>query len=519
VVLARAYRATGDVRFANEVVAQISSWIDQCPFGRGMQWRSPLELAIRVLNWVWAYDLLRDSHAFDGARERFHDSLYRHVWDIARKFSRGSSANNHLIGEAAGMFVACCYFPDLPNADRWRAESQTILEREIIEQTHEDGGGREQAFGYHGFVLQFLLAAAVVAKRSGQDLAAAYWQRLERMLEFAARMIEAGPPPAFGDADDGYVLDLGAAPGDVRDTLAIGAALFGRSDFKLVAADHAEAVRWMLGKEGLESFDALSTEAAPVQLESRAFPQSGYYLLQCGHARQPDGISVLFDCGELGLTSIAAHGHADALSFTVRAFGEDLIVDPGTYDYFTYGKWREYFRSTGAHNTISVDRADQSTMLGPFLWGSRATATVTHWDPAPSSPSVAGMHDGFTRLPNPVTHHRRLQLDVRTRSLTVSDELACSGTHEVALHFHLAESCSATSIDKNRILISAPGGTAELAADPALTVDVIRGREEPPMGWVSRRYHCRTATTTIVASGTATGRSSYVCRVRIHEAG
>ena len=90
---------------------------------------------------------------------------------------------------------------------------------------------------------------------------------------------------------------------------------------------------------------------------------------------------MVFDCGELGFKAIAAHGHADALSFTLRAFGSDVFVDPGTYDYFSYSAWRAYFRSTSAHNTLAVDGRDQSVMLGPFLWGARAQARCIAWEP------------------------------------------------------------------------------------------------------------------------------------------
>src|SRR5262245_9311217 len=36
VVLGRAYRATGELRFASAVVEQLESWFNQCPFGMGM---------------------------------------------------------------------------------------------------------------------------------------------------------------------------------------------------------------------------------------------------------------------------------------------------------------------------------------------------------------------------------------------------------------------------------------------------------------------------------------------------
>ena len=513
VVLGRAYQASGDTRFAHEVVAQIESWIDQCPFGRGMHWRSPLELGIRAINWVWAYDLIRDSGAFgDESRTRFVDALNLHAWDTFRKRSRGSSANNHLVGEAAGLFVTGTYFGQLPDAARWRAESGAILECQIREQTYEDGGGREQAFGYHRFVLQFFLVAGIVARRAGTDFSPAYWSRLERMLEFACKMLEGGSAPTFGDDDDGYVLDLGASPGDLRDLLAIGAAIFDRSDFKALAHGHEEAVRWLLGQDGLARYDSLAPSLKG-QLGPHAFAHSGYYLLQCGHPDARDRISVLFDCGELGFGSIAAHGHADALSFTIRAFGEDLLVDPGTYDYFTDAEWRQYFRSTRAHNTIEIDDASQSETLGLFLWGRRANARCTHWDADLRRPCVEGEHDGYTRLTDPVTHARRLELDTDARVLTILDTVRASASHKLTLYFHLAEHCVVRSHGPHVLKITTPSGSAILTIDPALEVTHRRGSTDPRSGWVSRGYHRKTEATSIEAKGRIEGESRFISRL------
>src|SRR5882672_1556693 len=163
VVLGRAYRATGDIRYAAAVIEQLESWLEQCPFGRGMNWRSPLELAIRLINWVWAIDLIRESGLVTGTFwTRLRHSTYLHLWQITRNYSRGSSANNHRVGEAAGVFIASSYFRGLDKAGRWRQESRRILSEEIISQTYLDGGSREQAVGYHVFVLQFFLPAAII---------------------------------------------------------------------------------------------------------------------------------------------------------------------------------------------------------------------------------------------------------------------------------------------------------------------------------------------------------------------
>src|SRR4029078_8588466 len=95
-------------------------------------WLSPLELAIRLINWVWSLDLIRESALVAGElRTRIHTSVYLQAREIVRRYSRGSSANNHLIGEAAGVFVASCYFPGLDPARRSRRQRRPSLRREL----------------------------------------------------------------------------------------------------------------------------------------------------------------------------------------------------------------------------------------------------------------------------------------------------------------------------------------------------------------------------------------------------
>lgn len=516
VVLGRAYHATGEVRYASAVVEQLESWLEQCPFGYGMNWRSPLELAIRLINWVWAIDLIRESGLVTGKlRSRLHHSIYLHLWEITRKYSRGSSANNHRIGEAAGVFIATSYFRELDDAGRWQRESRQILDEEIIAQTYSDGGSREQAVGYHVFVLQFFLLAGIVARNTGKDFPEVYWSRLEGMLEFLGALSEGGTaPPMIGDSDDGYVLDLGDSR-ELRSLFCIGAGLFRRADFKAWAGSYAEPARWLLGRSSRAEFNALAAAPAAELLVSRALPDSGYYLLQCGHKGWGDRVSVVFDCGELGFKSIAAHGHADALSFALRAFGSDVFVDPGTYDYFSYPVWRAYFRSTRAHNTVVVDSLDQSTMLGPFLWGPRAQARCMAWEPRIQGGKVIGEHDGYRHLADPVRHRRTLELDERSRVLTIQDDIVAAGPHEIAAYFHLAEDAILSADGPNRYRIVVGGGTVTLEVDARLAVSVVTGSGEPIAGWISRAYHRKGPISTLIARGRCQGTGSYVSRIDI----
>jgi len=524
VVLGRAYYLSGDIRFADAVAEQLDSWLKQNPFGLGMNWRSGLELGIRLINWVWALNLIKDSKAIDDQlQNRILDSISRHIWEIDRKYSRGSSVNYHLIGEAAGVFVAASYFRNLKKASCWQARSREILCREIFGQTFPDGGMLEQAIGYHFFVLQFFVIAGITARATGQDMPESYWSRLEKIFEFLGVLSEGGDAlPAFGDGDDGYVLDIGHDPHSVREWLAVGAALFGRSDFKAWAGGYAEPVEWLLGESGRNGFEAIP-ESQIERITSRAFKDSGYYLLQHGEFGSPERISVVFDCGPLGMGALAGHGHADALSFTLRAFGKDVLVDPGTYDYFSYPKWREYFRSTRAHNTVVIDGRDQSEMLGLFLWGRKAKADCLSWQPTDVGGKVIGKHDGYTHLKDPVIHKRMLDLD--GQELVVRDDIIARGKHEIEVFFHLAEHCVVIPAGRNRYLVDVGWETIEdvgrrtieIELDPCLKVEEFKGSEDPICGWVSRGYHQKEAGTTLVGRCTGKGNTCLVCRIDIGE--
>lgn len=508
--LARAYRLTGRERYLSAILRQMESWMAQCPFGLGMNWRSPLELGIRLINWTWTLQLVGEASVPQRLRERLIGLACRHLWEISRKYSRYSSANNHRIGEAAGVFIGSSYFRGFEKSAGWRAESRRILEEEIAAQTHPDGGTREQAMGYHLFVLEFFLLAGLVARFQGEDFSRDYWRRIEAMLEFLRGMQEGGDHlPMFGDCDDGYVLDLGSGRERARDLLCVGGIVLRRSDLVASAGGYREPAMWLLGAEGYQAYRRLSADcvhgAAPSRLACRSYPYSGYYLLQYGDADAPERVSVTFDCGQLGMPPLAAHGHADALSITVRVGGHDLLVDPGTYDYFTYRQWREYFRSTKAHNTVVVDGRSQSEPLGLFLWGQKAEGRLVNWSPMVWGGTVTGEHDGYAGLG--VVHRRSVSLDGRKGDLEIRDTLEGKGRHTADWLLHFGEAVSVVRAGAGRFLVRVGAAELVLECDPCLETSLSRGEETPMLGWVSRGYHRKVPSTTL------TGRCCWADRL------
>lgn len=521
VVLARAYRATGDPRYAETVMDHLEDWARQCPFGRGINWRSPLELAIRIINWAWALALIESSGVVTSDRLRnLLPVVYRHLWDIQRKYSHFSSANNHLIGEAAGVFIGCTFFRSLRSSDAWRNEAGRILVQEIGRQTLEDGGNCELSSSYHLFVLEFFLLAEIVARRSQRSFGTAYRARLESMFAYLAALQEGGDHlPSLGDGDDGFVLDLEAPETRARSILSVGAELFDRDDWRALGEGHDERAYWLLGGEPTVGARRTIKGRSDSRLRSRALKASGYYLLQAGSASGDDRVSLTFDCGPLGFGAIAAHGHADALSFTLRVFGSDVIVDPGTYDYFTYPRWRDHFRSTRAHNTVGVDGLDQSQMLGSFIWGQRAVARCVRWQPTSSGGIVTGEHDGYSRLPDPVRHRRTIELDVDRATIHIQDELDGETAHDAEFCLHFAEHCVVSKAGPHSVRVDFGRGMLDIDLDSRLQVDLVHGQSNPPAGWVSRGYHHKAPATSLFATCAWSGKLNLRARMSLRKVG
>lgn len=506
-VLARAWQQTGDVRYAEGAFRMFESWLDANPFGYGMNWKNPLELGVRVINWVFALDLLRNAPLDRNVWDRIHVALNLHVWDLARKFSRGSSANNHLVGEAAGAFVAAAWLPGLPDAGRIRRQAQHILAAEILKQFNADGGTSEQAIGYQFFSLQFFSVCKLVAERIGEAMPEAYTSRLSAAYGYLDAFAEGGNElPFYGDKDDGYVLDCGDASHDVEAAVAFGRALSGAR-----SGCSAEAGFWLLDIP-------VVPVAAPTDrlLQSRSFPESGHYLLQSGSGE--DRVSIQVDCAPLGYGSIAAHGHADALAFTLRMGGLLMLVDPGTYDYYTEPHWRNGFRHTRAHNTVCVDDQNQSELLGAFLWGRQTESRCLEWRSDGALTVLRGEHDGYRALPDPVSVERSFRFHADRRVLELEDVLEATGEHACTTAFHFHPGCE-VSVEAGVVTATRAGQSLRIVLPGSVDVSVHRGDVSRMLGWFSSGYHRKEPSTTVVVGARLKGRNTWRYEISMVSAG
>ncbi|HEV8260073.1 MAG TPA: heparinase II/III-family protein, partial [Burkholderiales bacterium] len=381
----------------------------------------------------------------------------------------------------------------------WLATAKAILEREALLQNAPDGVNREQAVSYQQFVLDLLLLTLLAGKANGQWFSVAYESRIEAMLEYIASIMDVGGNvPMIGDGDDALAVNLaqGGDASSYRSLLASGTILFGRGDFKLKAGALDDKTRWLLGEEA----DALFQEqsAAQTQLPVRqAFPAGGYYILGCDFETENE-IRLIVDAGPLGYQTIAAHGHADALAFTLSVSGLAFLIDPGTFAYHTEAPWRRYFRGTVAHNTVCVDGQDQSQSGGNFMWLRKARAGCSLWLCTTEQDLFEGWHDGFMRLADPVMHRRRIALDKAARRVVIEDVLQMAGEHDIGLLFHCDERCRVDAVPDGYALTEGEKTISlKLPQAEGASSQVLCGSIAPILGWVSRHFDVKQPAPTI----------------------
>jgi uncharacterized heparinase superfamily protein len=454
VTLGQAYWLTNDNRFAAGFVDQVSAWIDANPVGMGINWASSLEVAFRSIAWLWALGLCIDSgEVTPDFFARMLKSLIEHGRHVERYLSYYYSPNTHLTGEALGLLYLGLALPELSRAEGWRNLGLQILLDQATKQVRADGVYFEQSSYYHRYTTDIYTHLFALTRADDNmihcEMEALLRRKLEGMLDHLMWVTRPdGSSPLFGDDDGGRLIKLAPrAANDFRDTLAVGAAVLKRGDWKYVAGAAPAEMLWVIGPEGVEGYDRLEAET-PREI-SKGFRSSGYFVMRDGWRR--DSSFVLIDCGPHGADIGCGHAHSDALSIEFASGGVTWLVDPGTFVYAADPKTRDEFRSTAAHNTVTVDDQPQSVPSNPFSWRTAAKCQLREFVEHRGAIFFQGSHDGYERLQDPVTHTRSALylrpdpgVDLPGR-LIVRDKFTTKKRHRYTIRYHFTPNCEVTA--------------------------------------------------------------------------
>jgi uncharacterized heparinase superfamily protein len=433
----QAYILKRDEHYAIAAKNILDSWITDNPYGYSINWTCTMEVALRILTWIYFFHIFAHSDSWQDSdfREKFLCTLFLHGRFITQHLEYSDINGNHYTANATGLVFAGLFFGKGNKPQFWHKRGWHILKTELYRQVFPDGVNCEASVAYHRLVLELFFLPAYYREKCGLETPPSYRKRLIAMANFAASYSRPqGTIPLWGDADDARALPLGTqALNDHRYLAGLIGIAWNDPELCQAFAGTRSEIFWLLGPEIAAS---LPQTEIPYNLpKSTAFPEGGFFIM-----RNPQD-HIFIDCGSVGLGGRGGHGHNDCLAFEAVLNSVQLISDCGAYLYTASYTERNNFRSTAYHNTPQVDGKEINRFIHPdYLWNlhNDAKPELKYWETNDEQDCFCGSHSGYQRLKDSVTPIRTIILDHRHHALIIQDQFEGRGEHQLSIPLHLA---------------------------------------------------------------------------------
>ncbi len=419
----------------------VTEWISSCPVAMPLAWDA-YPLSLRLNNWARAYMVFENELAQDTAfSQMLRQSMY--IQSIyLEKHLEYHLLNNHLLENGRTLWLMGHFFNGADD-DRWRQKGFSILMESLKADFYEDGGHDERSPMYHQIMLDVYQEVFDILVLANEPVPDYVEPRLNDIKNWFVNVLHPdGNLPLFHDC----AFDIAGDPADFID-------------------------------DGLSPANGLT-----------ALDASGYFVLRDLDKHH----FFMMDCGSMGPDHKNGHGHCGALSFEASIGGQRFIVDSGVNDYNSDIEWRDYFRSTRAHNTVVIDGCEQSEIWERFRIAQRyATKDVVSSESEFLS-FVAASHTGYKRLPGNVSH-RRWMCYVDHKFWVICDLIDGTGTHliESLLHFHPAVQIAEYGVPTDfghKAKVTRDNIPLQVLSWGASSINHYQGRLSPIQGFYAPRF-------------------------------
>lgn len=377
---ARAYLITNDNKYYIAFSKQLGSWLKDNPYSYGSNYKCGQEATLRMTNLLISYSVFKEFGLITKEDNR-------HIFEIIEGsykkvlsnffYAHRCIKNNHTFTEILGLIIGAWCSEDNGKLKK----AYELMDEEIVNQFHPDGGFTQYSFNYHRFTLQIFECLFKVSERTGL-----YINRVERIKKSILLLYQVqernGDVPNYGSNDGALIFPLSIC--GYRDFRPVLNTMYVLLEGKRLYAPgkYDEELLWF-GK----SKDLL---LANIKKESLAFKDSGYYLL-----RRDDGF--LMTCLQDYKSRPA---HMDQLHIDVWHKGINILCDTGTYSYASdLGK---ELSSTSGHNTVKVSDIEQMNKQGAFL--------VTDWTKRSRVNHTEEFFEGKVTSKNGYSHYRNIRI-------------------------------------------------------------------------------------------------------------
>tara|TARA_Y100001980_G_C14556662_1_gene349165 strand:+ start:8765 stop:10714 length:1950 start_codon:yes stop_codon:yes gene_type:complete len=500
------YISTDDKKYLNLFMEILESWKTSNPYLIGINWHSNIEVNLRLISWFWCWSILdiKKEMKSNNVFKEFVDKtwiplIYMHCKYSYNNPSKFSSANNHLISEYAGLFVATSLWK-FDKSDQWNLYAKQGLEIEIDSQHSKNGINLEEASKYIPFITDFLLLCWLVGVKTSNKFSKSFIVKLESIFDYIYHLTDIKcNDPSYGDQDDGfcYLLDNDNNINNFKSLLISGAILFKNSNYKTKAGPIDFKNLLLFGVKGEKIYSEL--ELVPSSSKSKFYDQEGHFISKTIVNKKE--IYLHFNASNLGYLSIAAHGHADALSFVLNINGNPIIVESGTFTYHSNPDFRKYFIGTLSHNTLRIDNCNQAQISGPTMWSHHYQTSILDSYITDNLDFISATHDGYRK--NNVKHFRDFYFDKNKLEILIIDRITIldQQQHFIDLPFHLHPKVEIGELSNNRVSV---GFNKDISLDftleGSLDSNIVIGSTNPILGWYSPKFNKKVKSPVIYCS-------------------
>jgi len=370
----------------------------------------PYPISLRGINWV---KFLAGNQIEEVS---INESLFEQ-FQILSKNLEYHLLGNHLLENGYSLFFGAIYFRN----EKLLKKASKILKRELNEQVLNDGAHFELSPMYHQILLYRLLDCINLINLNKWESALYFKSFFEEKAELMLSWLQM---ITFSNGDIPMVNDstYGIAPSS---------------------------------EEIFNYADKLNLKYSNLELKN-----SGYRMFKNNE------FELFVDVGNVGANYQPAHVHSDTFNFLFNKKSKPIFVDVGVSTY-EKNQLRNKQRSTESHNTVKLNKINQTGVWGGFRVANRAEIIKID----ESENHVSATHNGYENIG--VLHTRGFKM--YENKINITDSFVKKGNKEISkiAYFHLHPSLKSKLEIINRKLI-----LKEEGIDVCFEGDIISVKEE-----------------------------------------
>lgn len=400
--------------------------------------------ANRVVSIIFFWDCYKKSDSYDKDFENTLFSLLHKHGEFLFNDQNYNYRNNHGVYQDRSLMELAVLFPDWEESEKWFNKAKSRLMNYIEKFVSPFGVHKEHSSSYHILMLKLLQGIdefLIFYDRTIPELS----RVIHNMEEFLAYITKpTGRVPMTGDSTADAISFL--TPDEVKSEVLL--------------------YRLTNGEEGIGPSN------------ERIYKDEGIAIFRNSWLDE-NSMYLKF----LSAFNSLAHKHADDLSFLLSIGETDFFVDSGKYNYQEKDDYRKYFRSTMAHNTITVNRKSfdlKSEQAGK--------SNIEHFDIQKDYSYIVASH----KLYPGIVIKRTLIYFKKQSSILIHDKIVSTKENIYSQIFNIGKDVDVEILSKKNVVLRSKVDSNKvelIQLNPVTEFKSYKGDKDPIAGWQSSQFN------------------------------